>query len=86
MHCENVKDRTENSHISQQQNDNVAGEYRIYYNKLDPIVYTEIIDNYVLLTIRFLVHPKKVRNVENEIWNQVLNAVNCGKIKLYSAE
>lgn len=70
----------------EKQLDNAAGEYRIYYNKLEPIIYIEIIDDYVLLTIRFLVHPKKVRNVENEIWNQVLNSVNNGKIKLYSVE
>lgn len=70
----------------ERQLDNVTGEYRIYYNKLDPIIYTKIVDNYVLLTMRFLVHPKKVRNVESEIWNQILLSTNNGKIKLYSSE
>lgn len=70
----------------ERQLDNVTGEYRIYYNKLDPIIYTKIVDNYVLLTMRFLVHPKKVRNVESEIWNQILLSTNNGKIKLYSCE
>lgn len=70
----------------ERQLDNATGDYRIYYNKLDPIIYTKIIDNYVLLTMRFLVHPKKVRNVESEIWNQILISSNNGKIKLYSSE
>jgi len=26
MHCENVKNRAENSHIGQQQNDDITGE------------------------------------------------------------
>ena len=70
----------------ERQLDNATGDYRIYSNKLDPIIYTKIIDNYVLLTMRFLVHPKKVRNVESEIWNQILISSNNGKIKLYSSE
>lgn len=70
----------------ERQLDNAAGDYRIYYNKLEPIVYTQIVNDYVVLTIRFLVHPKKVRNVESEIWNQILNSVNSGKIKLLKGE
>ena len=66
--------------------DGATGDYRIYYNKLEPIIYTKIVDNYVLLTMRFLVHPKKVRNVESELWNQILISSNNGKIKLYSGE
>lgn len=50
------------------------GEYRIYYNKLDPIVYTSIEDSCVVLTIRYLAHPKKVRNIRSDIYTKVLEA------------
>lgn len=63
---------------------NVVGEYRIYYNNLDPIIYTSVIDNHVKLTIRFLCHPKKVRNIESDIWNKILIANKEGKIKLFT--
>lgn len=57
--------------------------YRIYYNKLDPIIYTDIKDKYVSMNIRYLVHPKKKRNVINEINNQLLKLNKEGKIRLY---
>lgn len=50
------------------------GEYRIYYNKLDPIIYTSIEDSCVVLTIRYLAHPKKVRNIRSDIYTKVLEA------------
>lgn len=62
---------------------NVVGEYRIYYNNLDPIIYTSVVDNHVKLTIRFLCHPKKVRNIESDIWNKILLANKDGKIKIF---
>lgn len=62
---------------------NVVGEYRIYYNNLDPIIYTSVVDNHVKLTIRFLCHPKKVRNIESDLWNKILLANKEGKIKLF---
>lgn len=62
---------------------NAVGEYRIYYNNLDPIIYTSVVDNHVKLTIRFLCHPKKVRNIESDLWNKILLANKEGKIKLF---
>lgn len=56
---------------------------RIYYNKFDPIIYTRIVDNYVELTIRYLMHPKKARYVESEIWNKVYKSYKENKINLY---
>ena len=32
---------------------------------------------------RFLVHPKKMRNVENDIWIKILNEYQNRKITLY---
>lgn len=57
--------------------------YRIYFNKLDPIIYTTITDKYVSLKVRFLVHPKKLRNIQSEIWNEVLRLYKIGKFELY---
>ena len=56
------------------------GEYRIYYNKLDPIIYTSIEDSCVVLTIRYLAHPKKVRNIRSDIYTKVLEAFMDKKI------
>lgn len=57
---------------------------RIYYNKLDPIIYTRIVDNYIELTVRYLMHPKKARYVESEIWNKIYNSYKDNKINLYT--
>ena len=42
-------------------------EYRIYFNKLEPIIYTKLKRDHLELSIRFLVHPKMVRTVENSL-------------------
>ena len=47
-------------------------EYRIYFNKLTPIVYTSINDNKIVLSARFLMHPKKIRIVESEIYEKLI--------------
>lgn len=62
---------------------NNKGDYRIYYNKIEPIIYTHINGSYVTLTIRYLIHPKKNRNVESDIWDEILNAYKQGELKLY---
>lgn len=62
---------------------NNNSSYRIYYNKLEPIIYTDIKDKYVSMNIRYLVHPKKKRNVINEINNQLLKLNEERKISLY---
>ena len=62
----------------------VTVEYRIYYNYLDPIIYAEIVDSHVELYIRYIVHPKKARIVEDEIYLKVLEEYRNGNIKLYN--
>lgn len=64
----------------------VIGNYRIYYNNLDPIIYTKMNKDYVTLTIRYLAHPKKARNIESQIWNEIYKASKDGKIELYLAK
>lgn len=58
-------------------------DYRIYYNHLEPIIYTKIVDEHVELTARFLVHPKKSRIVEDDLWLKILNKYKAKKIDLY---
>lgn len=64
--------------------DDASLEYRIYYNKLKPIIYTRIVDNHIELYIRYLFHPKKNRNVENDVWLDILNAYKNNEIELYT--
>ena len=66
--------------------DDVSLEYRIYYNKLKPIIYTKVVDSHVELYIRYLVHPKKNRNVENEVWLDILESYKNKEIELYKKE
>lgn len=61
----------------------VGTDYRIYFNKFEPIIYTKVIDNYVELQIRFLIHPKKMRYVESQLWNYILIAHAEKRITLY---
>lgn len=58
-------------------------DYRIYYTYLEPIIYTKIIDDYVELNVRFLVHPKKSRIIEDDIWTKILKKYKEKKINLY---
>lgn len=63
-----------------------SGEYRIYFNNLAPIIYVEIVEEHIELTMRFLVHPKKKRNIENSIWLDIIKANNEGLVELYKKE
>lgn len=56
--------------------------YRMYFNKFEPVIYTEVIGNKILLNIRYLVDPKKSRIVKSHIWNEVLNEFKAGNITL----
>ncbi|MFO7769527.1 MAG: mechanosensitive ion channel [bacterium] len=51
-----------------------ARKYMIYYGKLTPIVYLEVADSGVLLTIRYLVNPRHRRGTEQAIWRSILEA------------
>jgi len=47
-------------------------QYLINYTKLSPIVYTKATDSGVLLTIRYLIEPRKRRGTEHAIWEDIL--------------
>lgn len=64
----------------------VVGDYRIYYNNLDPIIYTTVTEDYILLTIRYLAHPKKSRFIESQIWNKIYENAKENNLDLYTKE
>lgn len=64
--------------------DEASVNYRIYYNNLEPIIYTIVKDDRIELAIRYLVHPKKERNVEDALWLEILKASKGRKIKLFT--
>ena len=63
--------------------DDVTIEYRIYYNHLEPIIYTRIVKSHIELSLRYVVHPKKIRTVQNQINLRILEEYQKGNIKLY---
>jgi small-conductance mechanosensitive channel len=64
--------------------DDVNTTNRIYFNKLEPMIYTKIVDDHVELVLRYLMHPKKARDIESVIWNKIYLAYKEGKINLYT--
>ena len=49
-----------------------SSQYLIFYQKLEPIVYTKVADSGVLFTMRFLTEPRKRRGWEEHLWEAVL--------------
>ncbi|PKL82314.1 MAG: mechanosensitive ion channel protein MscS [Ignavibacteriae bacterium HGW-Ignavibacteriae-3] len=50
-----------------------AKKYMIYYKKLTPRVYTSVKDSGVQLTVRFMCDPRKRRDTEEAIFEDILN-------------
>ncbi|MGL4738947.1 MAG: mechanosensitive ion channel family protein [Cellulosilyticaceae bacterium] len=57
---------------AQSQIEEAGKKYLIYYNNLTPIIYTELKDNHVVLTIRYLCEPRKARMTEHQLWEAIL--------------
>ncbi len=51
-----------------------AQEYAIMYRNLDPTIYTTVCDSGVVLTLRFLIKPRRKREIEELMWEDILNA------------
>lgn len=66
--------------------DEIILEYRIYYNNFDPIIYTKIVDSHVEFYLRYLVHPKQARNVQDEINLEILEEYRNGNIEIYEED
>lgn len=47
-------------------------KFMIYYRNLTPAVYTDVLDNGIRLTIRYLCEPRKRRGTAEAIWEDIL--------------
>ena len=56
-------------------------DYQFELTELDDEISS--IDKHIELSIRYLIHPKKVRIVENEIWLQIIDNYQKGRLNLY---
>ena len=66
--------------------DEIILEYRIYYNNLEPIIYKKIVDSHIELNLRYLVHPRKARIVQDEIYGRIIEEYKKGNIELCENE
>lgn len=48
--------------------------FLIHFTKLTPMVYTSVEEDGVILTIRYLCHPRRRRGTAHELWEAVLDA------------
>jgi small-conductance mechanosensitive channel len=54
-------------------------KYMIHYNKLTPIVYTDVKDSGIQLSVRYLCEPKQRRITVNKIWEDILEMISENK-------
>ena len=57
----------------QQQIRKTSRKYMVYYNNLNPIIYTDVTDSGVRLTMRFICKPKERRTIDEKIWKSLLD-------------
>jgi small-conductance mechanosensitive channel len=57
---------------AEQQIKRASMKYLIYFNKLTPIVYTNVKESGVLLTMRYIVKPRQRRTSNQEVWEALL--------------
>jgi small-conductance mechanosensitive channel len=53
-----------------------AKKYMIHYDKLTPIVYTDVKTSGVQLTLRYLCSPKQRRGTVNMMWEDILKMLD----------
>ncbi len=59
---------------AEQQMLKASRQFMIFYSTLTPTVYTTVKESGILLTMRFLCHPRRRRGTEQAIWEDVLAA------------
>ena len=57
---------------AEQQMLKASRQYMIFYSTLTPTVYTTVRDSGVLLTLRYLCHPRRRRGTDQAIWEDIL--------------
>jgi len=61
------------SESAEQKIKDASRKFMIFYTKLSPTVYTSIKDCGVLLTIRYICEPRRRRDSQQAIWEDILN-------------
>lgn len=64
-------------HLSKEAEENVieaSKRYMLHYTNLTPIVFVNVKEGYLYLTIRYLCEPRQARMTENLIWQEILTA------------
>jgi len=61
------------SEYAAQQVRRAANKYLIHFNHLTPIVWTDVKESGVVLTIRYLCEPRQRRGTSSAIWEEILN-------------
>lgn len=69
---DHLKDYVEDA---EQQVRRATKSYLIRYKNLTPIVYTEVVDIGIKLTIRHLSNPRKRRGINQMMWEDILDAI-----------
>ncbi|MEQ8239491.1 MAG: mechanosensitive ion channel family protein [Cyclobacteriaceae bacterium] len=70
-----VREHTEHlSKVAEKRLIEASKKFMIFYTSLTPIVYTSVQESGVMLTMRYLVNPRKRRTSEHNIWEDVLRA------------
>lgn len=70
-----------NSHLmdyvsdAEQQVKQASKSYLIHYRNLTPIVYTDVVDDGIKMTIRHLSNPRRRRGINQMIWEDILEAI-----------
>ncbi len=59
--------------VAQDQVKQAKRSYLIHYKHLTPIVYTEVQEKGIILTIRYLTDPRKRRGTTHAIWEDILD-------------
>jgi len=73
MLLEIVNNDTEvTSEVISQRIRKASKKYMIHYTKLTPIIYTDVKESGVQLTLRYLCEPKQRRTSTNKIWEDIL--------------
>ncbi len=58
---------------------NASKKFSIYVGKLTPIIYMDVKDNGVQLTLRYLCAPKQRRNTVNVLWSEILEVIEANE-------
>ena len=68
MHAREVVEEAEQQMLK------ASRQFMIFYSTLTPTVYTSVKDSGIMLTLRYLTHPRRRRGTAQDIWEDILTA------------